>query len=248
MNAAEMAQSVVSGYVLLGVEPEADCAYARETLKALRAAQFVVTMSAFRSPVMDQIAHVQLPIAPFTETSGTFVNAEGRWQSFAGAIAPLSDARPAWKVLRVLGNLLRLPGYDYLSSEEVRDELLERVGNARADNKVPWRAPASLKPKTDGIIRIIETPIYAVDALVRRAVALQETAGAPASAVYVSEEFANTLGLREGQSVALSQGADELALPVRFDARVPHQCVLVYAGQPGAELLGPTGPVTVRGI
>jgi NADH-quinone oxidoreductase subunit G len=248
LTAAEMAQSNLAGVVLLGVEPEADCAYARDTLKMLRAAQFVVSLSPFRGPVMDQIAHVQLPVAPFTETSGTFVNAEGRWQSFAGAIAPLGDARPAWKVLRVLGNLLRLHGYDYLSSEEVRDELLARVGNARPDNKVPWRAPASLKPKTNGIIRIAETPIYAIDALVRRAVALQKTADAPAAAAYLAEEFANALGLREGQAVALSQGADELTLPVRFDARVPQQCVLVYAGQPGVELLDPTGAITLRGI
>src|SRR3990167_4742837 len=93
---------------------------------AMRAADMVVAMSAWKHHATDY-ADVLLPIAPFTETSGTFVNTEGRVQSFNGAVKPLGEARPAWKVLRVLGNLLDVPGFDYDSSEAVRDEVLACV-------------------------------------------------------------------------------------------------------------------------
>jgi NADH-quinone oxidoreductase subunit G len=248
LNALEMMRQKLKGYVLLGIEPDRDCADVRAATKALHDAAFVVALTAFRGPAVDQCASVLLPIAPFNETSGTFVNAEGRWQSFAGAVAPLGEARPAWKVLRVLGNVMRVEGFEYLSSEEARDELQNRVGNAHPDNKTAWHPPKPFVSSPQGLTRIAQVAPYAVDAIVRRAEPLQQTADAPAAAAYVSPEQAAQLSIRDGQMVALAQGADEITMPARFDHRVPRGCVLVYAGQPGAEQLDPSATLTVRGI
>jgi NADH-quinone oxidoreductase subunit G len=134
------------------------------------------------------VAHVILPIGTFAETSGTYVNMEGLWQGQAGAAAPVGESRPGWKVLRVLGNLLNLPGFEYQSSEEVREELRKACG-ASAGGGAP--APMSDIPvatagykgshqvarasATAGEATLIDLPMYQVDALVRRAPSLQKT-------------------------------------------------------------------------
>ena len=198
--------------------------------------------------MLEQVVHVMLPIAPFTETSGTFVNVEGRWQSFTGVVAPLADARPAWKVLRVLGNLLQIPGFDYVTSEEIRDELQARVGAAKSDNKSTGRAPTRLAVQAQGVARIAEVPLYAVDATVRRAGALQKTADAQIAAIYLNTRHANQLGVHAGESLGIKQGGEQLILPVALDERVPDACVLVYAGHPGAALLDPEAVVSLQRI
>ncbi|MHB1237747.1 MAG: NADH-quinone oxidoreductase subunit NuoG, partial [Gallionella sp.] len=126
MNAAEMLSAPRKAYVLLNAEPELDMHDPQQAMKAMYAADMVVAMSAFKHHATEY-ADVLLPIAPFTETSGTFVNTEGLAQSFRGAVRPLGEARPAWKVLRVLGNLLNVPGFDYDTSEAVRDEVLPKT-------------------------------------------------------------------------------------------------------------------------
>ena len=247
-HAAAMFKGGLKGYVLLGIEPDLDLAYARAALAELRAAQFTVVMSPFRNATLEQVVHVMLPVAPFSETSGTFVNAEGRWQSFTGAIAPLAEARPAWKVLRVLGNLLHLPGFDYITSEEIRDELHARIGHAKPDNKSTGRGPTRLTTQIQGVMRIADVPLYAVDALVRRAGPLQKTLDAPEAAIYLNTRHAEQLGVRAGQTLGITQGGEQLALPVALDERVPDACVLVYAGQPGAALLDPDAAVLLQRI
>src|SRR5690606_2432576 len=112
LNAAEMFEQPRKLYLLLNVEPARDIARAAVALDALAKAESVIALSAYRSPELMELADCLLPIAPFTETSGTFVNGEGRVQTFNGVVQPLADARPAWKVLRVLGNLLELDGFD----------------------------------------------------------------------------------------------------------------------------------------
>jgi NADH-quinone oxidoreductase subunit G len=112
LNAYEMFAQPRQAYVLLGVEPDLDCHNPQQAVAALKDAALVVMLSSFNDGAMLDYADVLLPITPFTETSGTFVNAEGRVQSFNGVVRPLGDARPGWKVLRVLGNLLALPGFD----------------------------------------------------------------------------------------------------------------------------------------
>lgn len=175
-NLGEMLDGNLAGYILLGVEPEVDCADASRAMKVLDAAQFVVVMNSFTSDTMKTYADVILPIAPFSETSGTFVNTEGRWQSFEGVVEPLGEARPAWKVLRVLGNLFECDGFDYVSSHEVRDELKALIHSTALSNEMEWRCPATLAVGTQGIEGIADRSMYAGDGLVRRATSLQEVA------------------------------------------------------------------------
>ena len=112
-----------------------------------------------------------LPVATFAETSGTYVNAEGSWQSFSGVVQAVGEARPAWKVLRVLGNLLDIPGFDYATSEAVRDELHALPERAVDPVAVELDAAAAIAVKPAEL----DVPVYAVDALVRRAASLQQT-------------------------------------------------------------------------
>ncbi len=113
----------LKAYFLLHAEPELDCANPQQAMAALKGADLVVALTPFKTRALDY-AHVILPVAPFTETSGTFINTEGRVQSFNAVVKPLGETRPAWKVLRVLGNLLGLPGFEQDSSEAVRAEVL----------------------------------------------------------------------------------------------------------------------------
>ncbi|MFL6578332.1 MAG: NADH-quinone oxidoreductase subunit NuoG [Povalibacter sp.] len=173
LNAADMFAARLKAYVVLGgIEPQHDIA-SPTALEALKAAEFVVALSPYSTA--KEYADVILPIGTFAETSGTYVNLEGRWQSVPGAAKPVGDARPGWKVLRVLGNLLNLPGFDYVSSEQVAEELRKQVDEAAVEppkaatrtlqSKLALSAPASNN----------EVALYQVDALVRRAISLQQT-------------------------------------------------------------------------
>ena len=144
LNAKAMLEQPRKAYVLLNIEPELDCQDPRAAIRALNAAELVVALSAYKGFVPDY-AHVLLPIAPFSETAGTFVNCEGRMQSFNPAVKPLGDARPAWKVLRVLANLLGLQGFGHDTSEAVRDEACPQDAiTAKLDNRLEG-LPIALK-------------------------------------------------------------------------------------------------------
>ena len=186
MNAAEMLQSPRLAYLLLNTEIELDCHDPQLASKAMENAELIVAMSAYRHQAMNY-ADVMLPVAPFAETSGTFVNTEGRAQSFNAVVKPQGEARPAWKVLRVLGNMFNLNGFDYNSSEEVRSDILGQGDAALLDacnNQLQkHRARSMLHPAGSGVQRIAEVPIYQADALVRRADALQRTADGAAPEV-----------------------------------------------------------------
>jgi NADH-quinone oxidoreductase subunit G len=137
----------------------------------MKAAEFVVALSPYSTAA--EFAHVVLPIGSFAETSGTYVNLEGRWQSVPGAATPVGDARPGWKVLRVLANMLDLPSFEYTSSDQITEELRKQVEEApqfaaKASTHTPRSAGAA-----DGEDR--DVPIYQVDAVVRRSSALQNT-------------------------------------------------------------------------
>jgi len=238
-HARAMLDAKLKAYVLLGVEPELDCVDSAAALAAVRNAECVVAMTAFISEAAKQYADVLLPICPFSETSGTYVNTEGRWQTFAGAVAPLREARPAWKVLRVLGNLFGAPGFDYMSSEEVREEA-KRLADLKADNRAEWPQPKALSSDSGPYVRLADVPLYAVDGLVRRSGPLQATQDALAAAVYCDESTAATLGVTTSASVKVRQGG-EVILPLVIDNRVARGCVWIPAGTPGSVGLGAHG-------
>jgi NADH-quinone oxidoreductase subunit G len=167
-----MLNARLRSYVLVGGIETEDLPATFGIENALEGADCVVALTPYAGP--DQLAHatVILPVAAFAETSGTWVNVEGLWQSVPGAARPAGEARPAWKVLRVLGNLLGLHGFEYLSSEEIRDELRKEI----AEYAVSAVASGGFAPgRLAALDATRDVGIYAVDAVVRRSRPLQET-------------------------------------------------------------------------
>jgi NADH-quinone oxidoreductase subunit G len=172
LHVAEMLAAKLKAHLLLGaIEPQLDIA-TPGALEALKAAECVIALSPYGTA--REFAHVVLPIGTFAETSGTYVNLAGDWQSVPGAAQPVGEARPAWKVLRVLGNMLSLPGFDYLSSEQVLDEARVAVAIAHVHPSSAATRTVSVGPVAPPS-PLVDVPIYQVDALVRRAPALQST-------------------------------------------------------------------------
>jgi NADH-quinone oxidoreductase subunit G len=247
MNAAQMLASPRQAYVLLNVEAELDSYDAQQALSAMMSAQMVVALTAFKHLAADY-ADVMLPIAPFTETSGTFINTEGRVQSFNAVVKPRGETRPAWKVLRVLGNLLNLPGFDYNNTEQVRAELLAAGDVAgKLDNTLSQAVLAESSVQVKGMERIGEVPVYQSDAIVRRAPSLQATQDAQAPRAWVNAALLQQLGVREGDAILLKQGTGQTHLPVARDDRLPDNCVRVAAAHPmTAHLGGLFGAISVK--
>lgn len=250
LNARTMLEQPRQAYVLMGAEPEFDFANAQLVLGALKQAKLVVFMSAFKHAPALEYADVMLPIAPFTETAGTFINTEGRVQSFNGVVRPQGDARPAWKVLRVLGNVLALPGFDYENSEQVRDEVLgagaEFVGD-KLNNAISGVSLALAAGSAGGLQRIADVPIHFADPLARRAPALRLTRDGQAPAARASAATLAQLGLESGIQVRVTQGAGNATLSLVADEGVPAGCVRVAAAHAATAALGEAfGQITVE--
>jgi NADH-quinone oxidoreductase subunit G len=243
LDAGQMLDGALKACLLLNVEPAHDAADARRAVAALQAAEMVVALTPFRNAAAD-IADVLLPIAPFTETSGTFVNAEGRVQSFHGVVRPLGETRPAWKVLRVLGNMLGLPGFTQESAEDVKAEALPGDVSARLSNACG--AKVELPPDTRDLERVADVPIYSIDALVRRAPSLQLTADAAAPVASLSSAVWSRLALAAGDRVRVTQGDAVAVLSAKEDPTLAPTAVRVPAGHSLTATLGAMfGPVSV---
>jgi NADH-quinone oxidoreductase subunit G len=236
----------MTAYLLYNVEPDLDCANARAARDAMNAARLVISFTSYRSPVLESCADILLPVAPFSETSGTFVNVEGRWQSFAGSVAPLGETRPGWKVLRVLGNMFDIDGFEYMSSEEVLHEVQSATAEVQANNMTPPVAPESL-PQQKNLVRFSDLPIYAVDAITRRAEALQQTHDATSGQVHMNVATAASQGLSDVKQVLVKQDGDWVSLPLVFDERVPDNYAMIPAAvSVNTELGGPCGAIEVQ--
>ena len=256
MNAAQMLASPRKAYILLNVEPELDMHDPQQAMTAMYAADMVVALSAYKHHATDY-ADVLLPIAPFTETSGTFVNTEGRVQSFRGAVRPLGESRPAWKVLRVLGNLLEVSGFDYDSGEAVREEVLaglsvaDKLNNhiTGLDSHILAVALQAAASNSQGLQRVSDVPIYFADAVVRRAASLQMTHDAATPCVVMHSSELQKLGVRSGDTVRVNQGKASASLVARADDSMPVATARVAAGHPiTAELGAMFGTITVEPI
>jgi len=246
-NVMAMLSEPRSAYLLLNTEPELDCWDGAQALKALKSAKHVVAVTSYVSDAMQQYANVLLPAGAYGETSGTYVNAEGRWQSFSGFAQPHGESRPAWKILRVMGNLCELKGFEQESSEAVLKEVKDVVGEVHADNRYSGTrsvaAPASVK----GFLRVGETPMYAVDALVRRAPPLQQTKDADVAYAQFSPEDGKRLKLENGDAVSLKSNGTRVVLPVKFDDSIAVGEVWVPGGLAATVALGPlNGAVEVE--
>ena len=251
LNAKQMLEKRLSAYLLLGVEAELDTHDPVTAMASINAADFVVVMSPYKGKSLDY-ADVLLPIAPWTETSGTFINTEGRVQSFSAVVKPLGETRPAWKVLRVLGNLLGLAGFDHNDSKDVlRDALGDTpTGNVQAflSNEVAGVTPAQPQA-VDGLERVAEVPIYQTDAVVRRSPSLQMTLDAALPVARMHSTLIAKLGLVENGRVSVRQTASALTLKVQRDDLLPDNCIRIPSGHPLTANLGPMfGPITAEPV
>ena len=246
LDARAMLDAPRKAYVILHAEPELDCANPVAARAALDKAELVVVMSPFAHGAT--YADVMLPVAPFTETAGTFVNCEGRMQPFNGVVKPLGETRPAWKVLRALGSMLGLAGFGFESIDEVRAEVVPAAGAiaGRLSNatSVPIAAPVA---QTASLERVADVPIYFADPLVRRAESLQQTADAKPPRARVHRSLLEKLGIADGAQVRVRQGRGEAVVAAVADAAVPPGVVRLAAAHPSTcGLEGLSGPVSVE--
>ncbi|AKZ64079.1 NADH dehydrogenase [Herbaspirillum hiltneri N3] len=237
-NALQAFAQPRKAYLLLNAEPELDSHDAQAAAAALKQAEMVVVMSAFKHGA--DYADVLLPIAPFTETSGTFVNAEGRAQSFNGTVKPLGDARPAWKVLRVLGNLLGLQNFDYETSESIRAEVIgtETDLSARLNNLAKLAPQAGGVAANGALERLADVPIHFADAIARRSPALLQTQDGQAPKAWLSSALSQKLGIAAGDRVSVKQGQGSALLTAAIDKTLPENVVRVAAAHASTANLG----------
>ncbi|WP_322999870.1 NADH-quinone oxidoreductase subunit NuoG [Castellaniella sp.] len=214
----------LKAYLVLHAEPRLDSELGDRAVRTLQGSAMAVAFTAFRSAAEDW-ADVMLPIAPFTETSGSFVNAEGRVQSFKGVAAPVGDTRPGWKVLRVLGNLLGLQGFDDETSESVRDTVMVGGVDGRLSNEI--RLAAGTAAAVDGLERVAELPIYRTDALVRRSQPLQEHVSSAPPEAAASAATLQSLGLSAGDAVRVSTAHGSADLTAALDDTVADGAVRI---------------------
>lgn len=241
LSAVEMLANPLAAYILLGLEPELDAANPAQALASLTQADFVLSLSSFLTPTIESYAQVILPLATFAETDGSYVNCLGLEQSFEAAIHPVFDAKPGWKILRVLANMLDLAGFDYENLTQVRAEL----GSFQQPPRL--RLPVSLaQPDPEALYRSGEWPLYQLDPLVRRAQALQQTQQAQNAQLRMNPATANKLGLREGQQVIARQQTQQVRLPVQLEPGLPDNAVAFDAGlAQGSALLSLYAPLVL---
>ncbi len=249
------APKAMRAFVLLNVEPSQDIANSAAAMKSLKAAKSVIAMTAFKTPDLLEIADCLLPITPFSESPATYVNTEGRVQSSQAVVKPLGQARPGWKVLRVLGNLLELPGFDADSADEVRDAVLKTIGTTTEaevvtvnglKNALPlWSGPSPMQA-SPAIERLALVPLYRTDAIVRRADSLQETRSSRLAHAAMPGELMERLGLTVGTPARFTQGEGSAQLIVERDDTLAANTVRIDAArQETIALAAMFGEITV---
>ena len=244
---AEMIAAPKQAVLLLNVEPEADVAGGTAAVTALKQAKSVMAFTPFVSDTLLEVCDVLLPIAPFTETSGSFVNMEGRLQSFHGVVKGLGESRPLWKILRVLGNLLELEGFEYDSSEQILHDALDAQRlPEKLNNRSSWQGEAA--PAAAGMIRTGGVGIYHTDAIVRRAEALQQTSHAQVPAAHVHPDMLAALGLADGATAEAVQNGSRVRVTVTADNTLPLNVVHLPQHPANAALGGLMNAIELEGV
>ncbi|NOQ81498.1 MAG: NADH-quinone oxidoreductase subunit G [Methylophaga sp.] len=247
LNAQQVWQQNLRSYVLMGVEPELDCANPVAAKQALQQASLVISMNSYVTDEMLAYSDVILPITPFSETSGTFVGIDSQWQSFTGAVSAKGDSRPAWKVLRVLGNMANLKDFDYVSSQDVCEEVRDQLNllSVSAGNSY---SPADLNVDSS-LMSISEIPMYQTDAIVRRSSALQETADNQAASIArMNMAEAEKQGVSEAKGISITQADNTISMPFEIDDDIADGCIYLAAGIIETSTLGEMfANVTVQG-
>ncbi len=240
----------LKAYILYGVEADYDLENPVQVNNALSNADFVISMTSFVTDAMKAHSDVILPIATVTEASGTLINVDGTLQTFSAISKANGQSKPGWKVLRVMGNLFNIDGFDYQSSEDVINELTaqfdlnnNRIESNKASNQLDWSCPKNISAQASGstandVQRIAELPIYCVDAVTRRATALQETQDAQVDFAKINSALAKKLKLEDEQAVTAKQGDNTADITISIDDRISDNCVYLPAGISAASSLG----------
>lgn len=237
-NASTVLKNSHSAYILLNVEPSFDVAHPLSAVETLNNADFVLSLSTYRDPTLLDVADVILPVGPFTETSGTYVNALGDWQSFHGVVPPLGLSRPAWKVLRVLAELLGIENCSYDSSEAVINEL-KTLCSKELSAHWTLSSPKPIETYSDHLelCGLKDPLIYRNDAIVRRSAPLQEAqivmTGPIEQVIKIHPTTASHLAVKEGVDIHVRQAASTIKARVQFDENIALDVVWL----PGATLL-----------
>lgn len=237
LNSEQVWQQKLRAYLLLGVEPELDCANPAAAQKALHQASLVVSITSYVTESILAYSDVILPMASFAETSGTFIGVDGQWQSFTGAVSAKADSRPAWKILRVLGNLAEIKGFDYVSSQDVRDEVSDQF------NLLPPSANSSYLPDdlkvSSSLMAISEVPMYQSDAVVRRSDALQQTPeNQRVTLARMNRLEAEKYGVDQAEIITVTQGDNHLNMAFEIDDTIADSCIYIAAGIAETSMLG----------
>lgn len=244
LTAYQMWQHPRRAYVLMNVEPEYDAVSPALAHAALKQADTVVVLTMYDNPHYREYADIMLPITPPSEMAGTYINAFGEWHGFQAAVMPLGESRPAWKVWRVLANLWGIEGFQYESVGEVLSEIdtLHRAEPYYVDKltMMPVQRHVHHVNKKNSWVRLAPVSLYAVDGIVRRANALQQTRDAMWEVVRMHPKVGEALGWAQGQWVWAIQAGQRSVRPllVEWDAAIPTNAVWIPGGTEAASTLG----------
>lgn len=240
-HAGDMLNQSLNTYLLHGVELEFDAANAAGAMQAVAGAEQVICVSAFDSESIRQYATVVLPAAAFTESYGTYVNATGHWQSNRGLVEPPGQARPAWKIYRVLADLLELQDIAYTSPEQITREVQSQCANIELNNLTSGSAQTDYQSIDYGdvLLRVGEIPIHRVDPLVRRSVPLQKSNDGKQAFASMRHSELQRHNINDGDQIVVVQNGSRVTLPVKLDDAVPENCVWIPGGLTETAALGP---------
>jgi len=240
LNAKSMLEQPRNLYLLHNIEIDNDCADPVVALSAVASSDFVICMTPYLSSDMQNYADILLPIAPYLETSGTFVNIEGKMQTFRGAGALANtEARPAWKIIRVLGNYFDIDGFEFNSSKEVLDEIVTTVGDFKIDNEATITEANVLDDKQDVIYRCSEVNMYHTDSITRRSMPLQNTPEATDNKIRINTQLAKKLGLERANQVLVKYGNKTIPMHLAIDDTVADDCAWTPFATSISKKLGP---------
>lgn len=248
LNSNEMLEKKRRLYILFNLEPEFDFINAPVAIKAMQEAEYVVSFSPYITDHMKEYADAILPIATFAETDGTYINAEGRWQSVNKSISAPDESRSAWRVLRVLANRLGIDDIKYQTCSEITKEIKSKFDEKiNFDSKLCDLSKVNIFSQKADLYRVSSTPIYATDNIVRRASSLQSTVHELLPHVAMCEQQAQDLGVLEESKVRIKQDQEEIALSLQINESVPMNCIWIQRSANQVDQLGSAiAPVKVE--
>jgi NADH-quinone oxidoreductase subunit G len=226
---AMLSTNPLKAYFLMNFEPELDCAYPADALKALKQADCVVCLTPYVTDQMELYADILLPITPFAETGGTYVNVEGRWQSFVPVSVPETESQPAWKILRLLGNLFEFADFEYKTVNQIHHELKQLIEAMPADTAVKYTLP-TVNENQPQLTRLAPWPMYRIDNIVRRSQPLQAMVAEDIGNIAINSATAAKLNLQSSKHVVAIQNNSRVTLPLVIDERLADDTVLLSSG------------------